>query len=451
LVAQFDGGAISSDGGAPLLGLVEARTRIIERAAQCFVDYRDPKLLEHTVRDLVGQRVYALVLGYEDLNDHDRLRHDPLLAAVVGKRDPSGQDRVCESDRGKALAGKSTLNRLELTVPGTGGASRYKRIEAQPQALDALLVDLFIEAHDEAPAQIVLDVDATDDPIHGEQEGRFFHGYYRCYCYLPLYVFCGEHLLCARLRRSNIDGAAGVVEELERIVGQIREHWPQVEIVVRGDSGFCREALMSWCETNAVHYVLGLAKNERLVAAIASDLEWAELTYDITGLATRYFADFQYQTRESWSRARRVVGKAEWLPKGPNPRFIVTSLAAERYEASHLYEAVYCARGDMENRIKEQQLDLFADRTSAGTMWANQLRLYFSSLAYCLLQALRRLGLAGTSMAKAQCSTLRLRLLKIGARVKVTVRNIWVSLSQSYPDAELFAAAHHRLLAPPAR
>jgi len=449
LVAQFDGGAISSDGGALLLGAVEERTAIIARAAQCFVDYRDPELIEHTVQELVGQRVMGLALGYEDLNDHDRLRHDPLLAAVVGKADPTGSERKNEADRGKALAGKSTLNRLELTVPGTGEQSRYKRIEANSEGFDALFVELFLEAFAEAPESIVLDVDATDDPLHGEQEGRFFHGYYRCYCYLPLYIFCGEHLLCARLRRSDIDGAQGVEEELERIIEQIRQRWPTVEIIVRGDSGFCRDGLMNWCESNGVHYVLGLARNKRLEATLACDMERAHMRYHLTGLETRYFKDFEYQTRDSWSVPRRVVGKAQYLAKGANPRFVVTSLAAERFEAALLYEGLYCARGDMENRIKEQQLDLFADRTSTGTMRANQLRLYFSSFAYCLLQALRRLGLTGTAMARAQCGTLRLRLLKIGARVRVTVRNIWVSLSQSYPDAEVFTAAYHRLVDPP--
>lgn len=450
IVARFDGGHITSDAGALLLKEVEARTGLLQRAAQCFVDHRDPVLVEHRVEELVSQRIVGLALGYEDLNDHDRLRHDPLLAAVVGKRDPMGRGRVRARDRGKALAGKSTLNRLELTPPDAGAQSRYKKIVVKPEALDALLVEEFVRSYERAPKRVVFDVDATDDPLHGHQEGRFFHGYYRQYCYLPLYIFCGEQLLCARLRPSNIDGAAGTVEELERIVGQVRRSWPEVEIIIRGDSGFCREALTGWCEGHGVEYVFGLAKNSRLNNAIEAELEQARCAYETSGEAARVFKDFSYRTRESWSRSRRVVGKAEHLSKGANPRFVVTSLSREDYPAQVLYEALYCARGDMENRIKEQQLALFADRTSTATLRANQLRLYWSSLAYCLLQALRRLGLHGTALARAQCDTIRLKLLKLGAQVRVTVRNVWVSLSESYPYAGLFSEVHRRLRAPPA-
>ena len=449
LVARFDGGAISSDAGALLLKAVEARTGLLAGAARCFVDHRDPQRIEHSVEELVSQRVVALALGYEDLNDHDELRHDALLASVVGKEDPTGSTRVQPRDRGKALAGKSTLNRLELTPDDASGSSRYKKIVADESGLDAWFVEQFVSAHERAPVSIVLDVDATDDPLHGHQEGRFFHGYYRSYCYLPLYIFCGEHLLCARLRPSNIDGAPGTVEELERIIAQIRRSWPQVQVIVRGDSGFCREELMGWCEANEVDYVLGLAKNTRLIKAIAGELAQARELHESTAEPARVFRDFIYATRKSWSRSRRVVGKAEHLSKGANPRFIVTTLPAQDYPAKALYEELYCARGDMENRIKEQQLALFADRTSTATMRANQLRLYFSSLAYCALQALRRLGLKGTSLAHAQCDTIRLKLLKLGAQVRVTVRNIWVSFSQSYPYAELFTLIYHRLRAPP--
>ena len=449
IVGRFDGGTISSDGGALLLKDVEARAGLLGQAARCFIDHRDPERIEHSVEELVSQRVVGLALGYEDLNDHDELRHDPLLAAVVGKSDPTGQDRVRERDRGKALAGKNTLNRLELTPADATARSRYKKIVADAPALDRLFVAHFLGAYARAPRRIVLDVDATDDPLHGHQEGRFFHGYYRHYCYLPLYIFCGEHLLCARLRASNIDGAAGTVEELERIVSQIRARWAKVQIIGRGDSGFCRDALMAWCEANAVDYVFGLAKNPRLIQAIATQLEHAKMDHERTGEPARVFRDFTYRTRKSWSRTRRVVGKAEHLSKGANPRFIVTSLNTRDYPAQSLYEELYCARGDMENRIKEQQLALFADRTSTATMRANQLRLYFSSLAYCLLQTLRRLGLQGTALAQAQCGTIRLKLLKLGAQVKVTVRNVWVSFSQSYPYAALFAEVHQRLRAPP--
>lgn len=451
VVGRFDGGSLSSDGGGLLLREADRQARILDRFAECFVDYRRPELIEHRVLELVSQRVYGLALGYEDLNDHDELRWDPLMGLLAGKRDPQGLDRVRERDRGKSLAGKSTLNRLELTPAKTGPEARYKKIAARAEVIDELLVTLFIEAHERSPRRIVLDVDATDDPLYGKQEGRFFHGYYRHYCYLPLYVFCGDHLLCARLRPSNIDASAGTKEELERIIGQIRAQWPEVQIVVRGDSGFCREELMSWCEAQGVDYVLGIAKNKRLKASIAEELAAAEALHEETGQAARVFKDFRYRTRKSWSRERRVVGKAEHLSQGANPRFVVTSLAPEELDARELYEDLYCARGDMENRIKEQQLALFADRTSTATMRANQLRLYFSSIAYVLLHTLRRLGLAGTELAKAQCDTIRLKLLKIGAQIRITTRKVWISLSQSYPYHELFCQIYARLRAQPLR
>jgi hypothetical protein len=436
VVARFDGGAITSDGGALLLRECEAATHIIAQFARCFVDRRDPALIEHTVDELVAQRTYALALGYEDLNDHDTLRHDPLLATLVGKHDPTGRSRKRESDRGKALAGKSTLNRLELTASSVAHDERYKKIELDAAAVEELFVELFVQAHAAAPpSQIVLDLDATDDPLHGRQEGRFFHGYYDTYCYLPLYIFCGDQLLAAKLRPSNIDASAGALEELARIVAQMRTHWPTVKIVVRADSGFCREPIMRWCEQHGVDYVLGLARNSRLVDLVADALAEAKALYDERGEAARLFSEFAYRTRESWSRSRRVVAKAEHLDKGANPRFVVTTLQGE---ARTLYEQIYCARGDMENRIKEQQLALFADRTSAATMRANQLRLWFSSVAYTLMEALRRLALAGTELARAQCDTIRCRLLKIGARIHVSVRRVWVALSESCPLAELF-------------
>jgi hypothetical protein len=450
VVGKFDGGMISSDGGGLLLGEVESRARIIARLAEQFVDHRDPEAIEHSVRELVAQRVLALALGYEDLNDHDRLRLDPLLATLVGKQDPTGQDRSHRRDKGKALASSSTLNRLELTPADADANARYKKIVADPEGMDRLLVDCFVESYAQPPEQIWLDLDATDDPIHGHQEGRFFHGYYGHYCYLPLYIFSGEHLLCARLRKADRDAAAGSVEELKRIVGQIRRHWPQTEIIIRGDSGFCREAIMAWCEANGVEFVLGLAKNARLRRlSLAAQVE-AHLQFLRSGASARVFCEFDYQTRDSWSRARRVVGKAEHLAKGANPRFVVTSLSARRAEARRLYEDLYCARGDMENRIKEQQLDLFADRTSTQIMRANQIRLYFSSFAYVLLCALRRLGLQGTELAQAQCGSIRLKLLKIGARIRVSVRRIRISFSQSYPGAELFAQVLRNLQSPPA-
>ena len=445
VIGRFDGGTISSDGGCLLLGEAERLTGTLRQLAACFTDHRDPDAVEHTVGQLVAQRVHGLALGYEDLNDHDALRLDPLLATLVGKADPTGADRPRQRDRGKALAGKSTLNRLELTPPDATAASRYQKIVARPEAIERLFVDLFLQAHQQPPTQIVLDLDATDDPLHGHQEGRFFHGYYKEFCYLPLYVFCGEHLLAAKLRTADNDASHGTVAELERIIPQVRAAWPAVRILVRGDSGFCREEVMAWCEAHGVDYLFGLARNSRLVEALGPALADAHARYLQTGVAARVFADFAYRTRDSWGRARRVVGKAEYLPKGPNPRFVVTSLSAAEREARALYEEDYCARGDMENRIKEQQLMLFADRTSTAWLRSNQLRLWFSSAAYVLVQALRRLGLAGTALAQAQCGSIRLWLFKIGALVRVTVRKVWVSLSSACPYREVFTQVYDNL------
>ena len=442
--ARFDGGVISSDGGALLLREVDRRINLLPRLAACFEDRRDPRRIEHRVGELVSQRVYALALGYEDLNDHDELRRDPLLALLAGKSDLAGQQRKQERDRGKPLAGKSTLQRLEGT---TDGVDRYQKIRCDNEAIDRLLVEVFVEAQPQEPAEIILDIDATDTPFDGQQEGRFFHGYYGHYCYLPLYIFSGEHVLCARQRVSNQDAAAGSVAELKRIVAQIRDVWPQVRIIVRGDSGFCRDELLSWCEANGVDYVVGLARNERLRSLSEEALEEAARRQQQTGRPARVFTEFAYQTRQSWSRARRVVAKAEQLAGKQNPRYVVTSLDADRWPAQALYEQLYCGRGEAENRIKEQ-LSLFADRMSSETLRANQLRLYLSSLAYVLLVALRRLGLKGTRWARAQTETIRRGLLKIGAQVKVSVRRVYLSLAAGYPDEEAFAAVY-RALRPP--
>lgn len=439
VVGRFDGGWITSDGGGLLLREVDQRLGLLHRLAACFTDYRNPNSIEHSVQALIAQRIYGLALGYEDLNDHDALRADSVLALLVGKQDLTGAHRIREQDRGNPLAGSSTLNRLELSDPVSAAGHRYKKIAADPAALDRLLVDLLIESHEKPPREIWLDLDATDDPLHGHQEGRFFHGYYGCYCYLPLYIFCGEHLLCARLRPSNRDGAAGSVEELQRIVAQIRQYWPKTRIIIRGDSGFCRDPIMRWCEDHKVGYVLGLARNKRLNRLLGRDMEQARIEHERTGKAARRFRDVRYRTRKSWSCERRVVGKAEYLPNKANPRFVVTNLPIGRAGARRLYEDLYCVRGEMENRIKEQQLGLFADRTSAATMRANQLRLYFSSFAYVLMHGLRRLGLAGTQHARAQCTTIRLKLLKIGTRINITVRKVWLSFSEAYPYASDFA------------
>lgn len=452
IVANFDGGTITSDGGGVLLREVEKRTNILARFADCFTDHRNQELIEHSVLDLVSQRVLAIALGYEDLNDHDDLSRDQLLAILVGKLDPTGQDRILQRDKGHALAGKSTLNRLELTPEDAGPKDRYKKIVMNSEAIDALLMDIFIESHPTAPEQIILDVDATDIPLHGNQEDRFFHGYYDTYCYLPLYIFCGYELLCARLRSASVDGAAGTVEELSRITSQIRSVWPEVNILVRGDSGYCRDDIMTWCESQEnMDYLLGISKNNRLIKEIEDELAEAKIMMECSGEAARRFKDFQYRTLTSWSKSRRIVGKAEQLMGRTNPRFVVTSLSKEEHDARSLYEDVYCARGDMENRIKEKQLMLFADRASSSKMRANQLRLYFSSIAYTLMQFLRRIGLAGTEMEKAQCDTIRLKLFKIGARIKISTRKIWLSYAEGYPYVEVFKQVCRNLLQIPIR
>jgi Transposase DDE domain group 1 len=438
VVAGFDGGAITSDAGALLLGATDRAIDLVGRFAACFTDARDPERVEHAVATLVGQRVFGIALGYEDLNDHDRLRHDPVLAVLAGKLEAARRDCA-------PLAGKSTLNRLEHAPAGEPG--RYHRIGHDGAAIEALFVDLFLDAHRSPPRQIILDLDATDVPLHGHQEGRFFHGYYDAYCYLPLYIFCGRHLLAAKLRRSNIDASAGALEEVERIVHRIRARWPRVRILLRADSGFAREALMAWCEANRVDFVFGLARNARLVEELAIDLAWAEDDAARTGRSARRYRDFRWSTLDSWSRRRRVIGKAEWTRGEANPRFVVTSLKRGEIDARELYERVYCARGDMENRVKECQLDLFAGRASAATMRANQLRLWFASMAYVLLCALRRIGLAHTQFAEATCGTLRLALLRIGALVRRSVRRISVAMASAHPHQAEFALAHARLTA----
>ena len=446
VVAAFDGGTLTSDGGLLLLSEVERRRGILRHFAACFRDQRNPAYVEHSVEELVRQRVLGLALAYEDLNDHEDLRADPLLATVVGKADPTGNDRRQEQDRGKPLAGKSTLNRLEW---GAVKQDRYRKISVDSKAVDRFLVDTFLSAHESVPTQIILDLDATDDPLHGEQEGRFFHGYYGGYCYLPLYIFCGPHLLCALLRSSDRDASAGAVTEVERIVAQIRSRWPEVQIILRADSGFAREELMAWCEQHGVDYIFGLARNVRLQRALGGEMAQAREQFVQSSQATRVFRDFTYRTRKSWSCQRRVVGKAEHLSQGANPRFVVTSLSAESWPAAALYEQLYCARGEMENRIKEQQLCLFADRTSSHNLASNQLRLWFSSVAYILLNELRRLGLEGTELARARCDTIRLKLLKIGAQIRVTVRRVWVHLASSYPYATLWTQIVGNLRAGP--
>ena len=430
IVARFDGGTISSDGGALLLRETDQRLNLIPRLSECFLDGRNQSLVEHSVGEMLSQRIYGLTLGYEDVNDHEQLRTDPVFGILAGKRDLT-----------EPLAGKSTLNRLEL---GTGVKDRYKKIVFRQEAVDELLVSVFIESHQQAPSEIVLDMDTTDLPLHGKQEGRFFHGYYDSYCYLPLYVFSGDHVLCARLREANHDAAYGCLPEIERIVKQIRAAWPEVKIILRGDSGFCRNQLMSWCESNEVDYIFGMARNQRLRKIIGRQMQEATVQWKQTGKPARVFTEFEYRTKKTkksgWGRDRRVVAKAEHIDGKENPRFVVTSLPAERWAAQALYEELYCGRGDMENRIKEQ-FSLFADRVSAETMRANQLRLYLSAAAYILVSGLRRVGLKGTELAQAQVSTIRTKLLKIGARIRISIRRVWVSMASSYPWQGIYQQA----------
>jgi Transposase DDE domain group 1 len=434
IVARFDGGTISSDGGAFLLRQTDKRLNLLPRLAECFLDGRKQEQVEHSVLEMLSQRIYGLALGYQDINDHEQLRTDPVFGILAGREELE-----------EPLAGKSTLNRMEL---GAGTQDRYKKITFWKEGVDELLVSMFIESQEQPPDQIILDVDTTDLPLHGKQEGRFFHGYYDHYCYLPLYIFCGEHVLCARLREANHDASFGSLAEIRRIVTQIRVAWPEVKIILRGDSGFCRNELMSWCESNGVEFVFGLARNQRLRKIIGSEMHAATQQWNQTGKPARVFSEFQYKTKKTkkggWDRERRVASKAEHIDGKENPRFVVTSLSTEQWAAQALYEELYCARGDMENRIKEQ-FSLFADRMSTETMRANQMRLYLSAMAYVLVSGLRRLGLKATELAEAQVSTIRTKLLKIGAQIRVTVRKVWVSMASSYPWQDLYQQVYENL------
>jgi hypothetical protein len=450
VVASFDGGHLSSDGsGALLFRELELRTGTIQRLAGCFRDGRNPELIEHSVEALLRQRIGALSMGYEDLNDHDSLRYDPAHGLMSGKADIEGRHRS-EKNRGKALAGHSTLNRLEQSA--LGGDGRYKKIIPDTEKIEQLLIEEGVKAIPRKSRRIVLDFDATDDPLHGAQEGRFFHGYYGHYCYLPLYCFCGNIPLLALLQDAKTDASAGTVDALQKIVPAIRRRFGhRVEIVLRGDSGFARDAIMHWCERNGLFYCLGLKRNTRLQAELAPCFETLQSDLDagLLELPVRRFIEFEYRTLNSWSSRRRVVGKAEVLAKGENPRFVVTNFEVEHFDARALYEDFYCARGDMENRIKEQQQDLFADRTSTHAMASNQLRLWFSAFAHLMLSQLQAIALRGTRLAKATIGTLRLRLFKIAARVKVSVRRIRFELAEGCPDQDVFAQVFRNLQAWP--
>ena len=452
--ADFKGGNVSADGGVLLLREIDWRTGMIDQLAACFTDYRRPELIEHTVPELLRQRILGMAMGYEDLNDHDTLRRDPMMALGVGKADPLGLDRS-GIDRGRALAGKSTLNRLELTnaKTGAGAVGGVHKIHADHAAIERLLVRLAVSRLPPDTEEVVLDFDATDSLIHGGQEGRFFHGYYDAYCYLPLYCFIGAWPVWAQLRTSNRDACDGTVEALQTIVPVIRERFPEARIIVRADSGFARESIFAWCEANDVFYVTGMAKNAALLRHLDPTMFRAKADACVRGGWCTHFCEFEYRTAKSWSRARRVIGKAQVNPKGENPRFIVTNLPADHAlrESARLYREFYCARGDAENRIKEQQLDLFADRMSCEVMSANQLRLWFSTFAYLLLIDLRETGLKGSgTYAKASPGIIRTHLLKIAAVVSVSVRRIFVRWSSSFRFQAEVAGCWERLRAAPA-
>ena len=448
VIANFEGGYLSSDGGSLFLRETDKHHRVIEKLAGCFEDFRDPELIEHSVSELLSQRIFGLALGYEDLNDHDRLRYDPLLAVACSKSDPLGAGRKDERDQGKALAGKSTLNRLELAVED-GASKRYKTIKADSGKVEDLLLDLAVKALPRKQRMIVLDFDATDDRIHGNQEGKFYHGYYKSHCYLPLYCFVGNVPLWAQLRTSDRDASKGTVEALEKIVPAIRARFGRkVKILVRGDSGFARDPIMNWCEKQPnVFYLLGMARNPRLQKELEKDFEEIEAGIESGELEApcRRFKDFTYRTLDSWSRKRRVVGKAERTRQGTNPRFVVTNLPAAEHPARELYEEDYCARGEMENQIKVQQLDLFADRTSTRIMKANQLRLWFSAFAHLLVELLRGDALVGTPLATATAGTIRLKFFKLAARVKVSTRRVLVEWCSASPYQNTYRTAHAAL------
>jgi Transposase DDE domain group 1 len=453
VVTDFSAGHVSTDGGMLLLRQIDEGLGISRSLAGCFHDHRNPLFTEHSVRELVAQRLLGLAAGYEDLNDHNLLRLDPLFAVAVGKEDPLGSGRAPQ-DQGKALASASTLNRLEL---GNNKNSRCHKISADHEAIEDTLLRKGARCLPKDSLEVVIDLDTTDDPLHGHQEGRFFHGFYGCYCYLPLFAFVGSVPLWAQLRTSEGDAARGAVDALRKIVSAVRKRCPKARIIVRADSGFCREEIMAWCETQqpAVYYCLGLARNSRLVELIEQKFARVRESAILCGGVARGFTEFQYQTLKSWTRSRRVIAKAEVLQDKANPRFIVTNLPAkgfdqdpdslDRFGAQKCYENFYCARGDMENQIKQQYLDLEADRTSTHWMASNQLRLWFSAFALLLIQRLRTLALRGTQLANATAGTIRQRLLKIGAMVTVSTRRVYVRLASAFPLQSLFAQAHRAL------
>ena len=450
ITARFDGGMITSDAGVLLLKELEDRLGIIERLAECFDDYREPNWVEHSVEELLRQRIFALALGYEDLSDHQTLRSDTALAVGCDKSDPESNDRARAEDKGNALGSPSTLNRLELGVVDGGADDRYKKIVCDLAKVEALLVELWLDSlEDDPPGCVVIDLDATDVALHGDQEDKFYHGYYGHYCYLPLYIFCGDWLLSSLLRFAGRDTAANCLRPLEMLVDALQWRFPSTQIIIRGDSGFARNHIFSWCEQWGVDFVIGIAKNSRLNDRLTPMMEKAKQQFEQTDSPVRWFDDFDYETVDSWSQQRRVIAKAEHTAQGANPRYVVTSLPRTDVCAKAIYEVLYCQRGEAENRIKEVQLPLFAGRMSTQYRASNQLRFYFSSIAYLLICWLRRLALRNTEWVRAQASTIRNRLLKIGAQIKVTTRRVWFRMASSYPYQARFRQAVRRIRAGP--
>ena len=455
VVADFTGGTLSSDGGVLFLRQADQNLGLTLGLAGCFVDRRDARYVDHELVELLAQRIYAQSLGWEDVNDHERLRLDPLLAVACGKEDPLGLDRLHPADRGIALAAPSTLNRLELS---NNRQSRCHKLPHDPEKVEACLLKMGVGCLPKHAEEVVVDLDAMGHLVYGMQEGRHFSAYYRDYCYLPLYAFVGGIPLWAQLRTSDHGAAKGVVPALEKIVAAIRRRCRRARIIVRGDSGFCQEEILAWCERQqpVVYYCLGLTKNSVLIEKLGGALADARARRCLSGAASaRVFAEFEYRTQRSWSRSRRVVGKAEVMAAGDNPRFVVTNLPAdgfkgeedrERFEPQRLYEELYCARGDMENQLKQQVLDLRADRLSTHHLASNQLRLWLATFGYLLLERVRALGLAGTELGRATVGSVRLKLLKVAAQVRVSVRRVYVQLSSAYPWQELFRLCHRRLM-----
>jgi len=453
VVADFSGGTLSSDGGVLLLRQADDHLGLTYALAQCFGDEREQVFVDHSVRQLLKQRIYGDALGYEDVNDHAQLRRDPLLAAACDKTDPLGEDRFNPKHRGRALAGPSTLNRLELS---NNRDTRCHKLPHDPAKIETCLLQIGVRCLPKRALEIVIDLDAMGHLVHGGQEGRHFSAYYDGDCYLPLYALAGNIPLWAQLRTSDQDAASGVVPALEKMVTAIRQRCSNARIIVRGDSGFCREEIMTWCEgQRQVYYCLGLAKNSVLIENLGAALADARRRYCLSGATARVFAEFEYQTQKTWSRSRRVIGKAEVSVLGDNPRFVATNLPArgfkgedrERFLAARLYEEVYCARGEMENQLKQQTLDLHADRLSTHYLASNQLRLWLATFAYLLLERVRTLGLAGTDLVRATAGSVRLKMLKVAAQVRVSVRRVYVQLNTAYPWQEVFRLCHRRLMA----